>query len=83
MDDLVAVSFIVLLPSLNTVRIFRLCNNSTVYAAELTAIMETVYTDVSSPDDSSLYRKKWYFTDYYLWNNSWLSRGWIDEMNIA
>jgi len=43
MDDLVSVSFIVGLPSLNTVRIFRLCNNSTVYAAELTAIMETVY----------------------------------------
>jgi len=23
-------------------------------------------TNVSSPDDSSLYRKKWYFTVYYI-----------------
>jgi len=40
MDDLVAASFTV--KSLNINRKFRLCNNSSVYAAELTAIMEAV-----------------------------------------
>ena len=40
MDDLVAASFTV--PSLNIDRKFRLCNKSSVYAAELTAIMEAV-----------------------------------------
>src|SRR6218665_3379287 len=38
MDDLVAASFT--LPSLNIDRKFRLCNKSSVYAVELTAIMK-------------------------------------------
>src|SRR6218665_1897303 len=40
MDDLVAASFTV--PSLNIDKTFRFCNKSSVYAAELTAIMEAV-----------------------------------------
>ena len=40
MDDIVAASFTV--PSLNIDRKFRLCDNSSVYAAELTAIMDAV-----------------------------------------
>lgn len=39
-DDLVGAAFTV--PSLNVDKKFRLCNNSSVYAAELTAIMECV-----------------------------------------
>jgi len=39
-DDLVAAAFTV--PSLNVDKKFRLCNKSTIYAAELTAIIETV-----------------------------------------
>ena len=39
-DDVVAAAFTV--PSLNVDKKFRLCNNSSVYAAELTAIIETV-----------------------------------------
>ncbi|MDW0237614.1 MAG: reverse transcriptase domain-containing protein, partial [Nitrososphaeraceae archaeon] len=39
-DDLVAAAFTV--PSLNVDRKFRLCNNASIYAAEMTAILETV-----------------------------------------